>query len=931
LSEVKIGVSAGVQGVDAAIQKITNSFNKLGAEVAKVSGIKFEPTDAKLMARDLALINKQAKELLALSPQIRNALKATGQEGAHVSQWDFSKLSTDPRAAQRMRDRAFRHVTRGTALDPTAYNETDSNGNIIPPGAGGGGGGGGGGSGGSGGGGGGGGRRPGRGGSGGSGGSGDDGTGSETSWWKRRPAGGFGQASATAIGDGVGGAAGGILTAGIAGGPAGALLATITSGIGALKQMTSEGMDMVEARNNSLDLLKRQMGDVGISFSGLIGSTKNGSLGLGLTNPEFAGLMQSSYSASGGMDGTGDSLASRTRQGVQFARAYGMDPAAGVSFMSGMARLDKKRDNADLAKAIAEAIDNSRGNATGQEVAQAMQVFASTQNRYNGSNVDLNRFGNAFASLVGTGMTADHASGIMGAANAGLQNMGNNEVSLNYLMRATHLNPIEAQMRAQEGVLATGINNQYISSYMRTHGDANWDNEQHGPNAPTSDLILKQMDSDYSRFGKTGGELELMAIQKQFGMKSLGDAAAFYGMSTSDHNSISTLLKNAGITDFGHVNVEGMQAIAGLGRQADMPSLQKYIDSNIMNRPDLSQDERDRLRSAEQGGDYQKLMNAAVQIMAPKGQEGDVATDTRDIKANIARIKELMGDAIVPLLNDIQKATLHAAGMDGAIGMNSGGGAPYGYGSSPPPVGAGRGISVSPGGISAAPGGSTVGGAGNARMPRGQVPGQSQYYESGQDTVAGWANNLGGAFMGGWYSSNVGVADGMKQLMGMGVDKDHAAAIMASAIRESSMDPSKVGDHGQAYGLFQLHPDRQKDFARVMGRDVHGSSAQEQIDYMYRSLQKGGEEAGPGSLFWKSSGKDAARVFSNKVERPDHPGREADLRSSIAQTLGETNFNLTLVQNDANGKSKTSKIRTKIPAPTSAGLTIGPIIEIPGK
>jgi hypothetical protein len=92
-------------------------MNKLGAAVAQNQKQKFEPVDMKLMARDLALINKQFQQTLALSSQLRNALKATGQSGAHLSQIDFSKLSTDPRIAQRMRDRAFLHSVRGTALD----------------------------------------------------------------------------------------------------------------------------------------------------------------------------------------------------------------------------------------------------------------------------------------------------------------------------------------------------------------------------------------------------------------------------------------------------------------------------------------------------------------------------------------------------------------------------------------------------------------------------------------------------------------------------------------------------------------------------------------------------------------------------------------------------------------------------------------------
>ncbi|NPT44364.1 hypothetical protein GNZ12_24240, partial [Paraburkholderia sp. 1N] len=133
MSEVKIGVNANADGVAKAIDTITRSMNRMGSEVAKVSHLKFEPVDVKLMARDLALVNRQFSEALKLSAQLRNAIKATGQEGKQLSQIDFSKLSTNPQVAERMRTRAFLHSVRGSALDPTLANEVDDRGNIVPP------------------------------------------------------------------------------------------------------------------------------------------------------------------------------------------------------------------------------------------------------------------------------------------------------------------------------------------------------------------------------------------------------------------------------------------------------------------------------------------------------------------------------------------------------------------------------------------------------------------------------------------------------------------------------------------------------------------------------------------------------------------------------------------------------------------------------
>ncbi|NML31340.1 phage tail tip lysozyme [Paraburkholderia antibiotica] len=165
------------------------------------------------------------------------------------------------------------------------------------------------------------------------------------------------------------------------------------------------------------------------------------------------------------------------------------------------------------------------------------------------------------------------------------------------------------------------------------------------------------------------------------------------------------------------------------------------------------------------------------------------------------------------------------------------------------------------------------------------------------------------------------VQSGMAQVQGMGVDKAHAAAIIASAIRESGMNPGAVGDNGKAYGLFQFHADRQADFRKVMGRDIRGSSASEQLEYMYRSMQAGGEEAGPGKAFWASSGKDAARVFSDKIERPADKGKEGDIRSGIAESLGDVNITLHQTITTPGGQSKTKTLTAKVSKPAAHGST----------
>lgn len=64
-----------------------------------------------------------------------------------------------------------------------------------------------------------------------------------------------------------------------------------------------------------------------------------------------------------------------------------------------------------------------------------------------------------------------------------------------------------------------------------------------------------------------------------------------------------------------------------------------------------------------------------------------------------------------------------------------------------------------------------------------------------------------------------------------GLTADQATGLVANLDAESGFDPSIVGDKGSAYGLLQLHKDRQDNFRRVMGRDVRGSSLDDQLKF----------------------------------------------------------------------------------------------------
>jgi hypothetical protein len=907
--EVKINVGAGLGNVEAAIAKITAQMNKLGAAVAKSQNAKFEDTSVKLMARDLALVNKQFAQAIQLSSTLKAALTATGQSGLNISQVDFSKLSTDPRAAERLRNRAFLHAVRGTSLDPTLANEVDADGNIVPaappaapPGGSGGGGR----------------RRPPRGG----GHSGEGGSGEgHGSWWTRRPEGSFRSAAAMAIGNGIGGPVGNMITAGLGGGLPGIALSGLTSAIGAAVSFASEGVGLAKQQNEVVDLLKRQMGDVGVSFDQLTRDMDTFSKGLGVSNGELAKLAMQANQASGGAYATPDELARATRSGADLARAYGLSPGEGVAFMSGMRRMNSRQDDKRLAIDIAEAINNAQGHATPGEVMQAMMGFVSAQNRLNGGVVDPNRFGNAYASLMNEGATSDRAQSILGTANSAMQNMGGTEASQNFTMQAFGtLDPVRAQMRAEGGIFSNGLDSRNIGAFMRSRGVKGWDDMDKGPDGTNADLVVKRFDDIYAGRGAYGREMEINALKNYFHFKSYDDTAAFANMGTGDHNGIMMVLKNAGVKPE-DVREGGLQGIAAISRATSAGDLQKLWNDELSKRADVTDSDRDLFARAAKGGNLQDMQDSLVRIFSGKGQADDDGSVQRSIDANIATIQSDIGQKLIPITQAVMQGVLAMANKLPGINIQdpeAEGGSMFVGPAKPAPTETASHVAHRAAAPSApaAPGGSTVGGAGNARMLRGPVNAGASPFG---DSAASLANGVYGAAVGGAYSVNGSVIGGMQQLVGMGIDKTHAAAIMASAVRESSMNPA--ARNGSHYGLFQLDEARQKDFQRVMGKSITGSSAREQIDYMVKSMQAGGEEAGPGKGFWSSSGADAAGYFARKIERTDHPGKESDIRKGIADQL-EANITINFEQHNtsASGAKKTQKMSTTVSKPMASGM-----------
>ena len=118
-----------------------------------------------------------------------------------------------------------------------------------------------------------------------------------------------------------------------------------------------------------------------------------------------------------------------------------------------------------------------------------------------------------------------------------------------------------------------------------------------------------------------------------------------------------------------------------------------------------------------------------------------------------------------------------------------------------------------------------------------------------------------------------------------GWSKEQAAGLAANIKRESAFKPDAVGDNGKAYGIAQWHPDRQAEFKKQFGKDIQGSSLEDQMGFMHYELTQGKEKKAGEKLKQATTAQDAAAAVSTHYERPKDTAGEAAVRGQLAATM----------------------------------------------
>lgn len=146
-------------------------------------------------------------------------------------------------------------------------------------------------------------------------------------------------------------------------------------------------------------------------------------------------------------------------------------------------------------------------------------------------------------------------------------------------------------------------------------------------------------------------------------------------------------------------------------------------------------------------------------------------------------------------------------------------------------------------------------------------------------------NSEGGPGMGETPSAR----DAVAFFVSRGWTAQQAAGIVGNLQAESgaNLKINAVGDSGQAYGIAQWHPDRQANFARVVGKDIREASFKEQLAFVQWELENTEAKAGS-RLKQAKTAAEAAEIIDQSYERSSGQHRQARINNAMALAPTDT-------------------------------------------
>jgi hypothetical protein len=637
MSRVEIPVEAKLNSgdIDAELKQLTQRINTLGQSIAKANQVKFNPI-TKASLDDVKRMNAEFEKLKRTS-QLGADLNRTGQGNKSFLDLDWNSIASNSVAREARRYGAFNRVLAGSGASFTQPTPA--------PGGGGGGG------------------RP----SPGGGGSPWSNAGRKVVSSGLRAAGPVGGVADEAI---SAGASGGVMA-----GMAGLIGGVVALGVGKLVGSVMNKIGDAQQDSIGYDTLKRQLGDVNVSFDVLKRSIHAASDAFGGTYQQ-ALRMGGEFAQISGISGKGseERLAKEIANAGGFARAYGIDLDQSNRFFASETQAGVTHDDRDskrLAVYIGEAIAKSGSFAKADEVIQAIGAYTTQQTRMGLATANVGGYTGMLTSMLGSGVPGvgddvGGAAAILSRVNSSIANGGNaGEAGQNFMYAAIgkrlNLNPIMAAALREQGAFGTGQQEFGPGSNM-----AEWA-ARHGVNIPAGaasstttnlSMLMDQLHKTYQGSPERD-QLRLNAMQSLYGI-SLNNAAFLDDLKPARLGGAMDRIKAAGIdtTAMKSDAVASMVQVALGNRGALNTSANGIWDK-------LSPAEQANLTKAQSGGD-ENYRDELLRDFAKHGQGDTEGSKTRDLVQNIDKVLTDAAGQMVPAINVMRDTMLLAFGKSGS-------------------------------------------------------------------------------------------------------------------------------------------------------------------------------------------------------------------------------------------------------------------------
>lgn len=639
--------------IQAALERLRQQINTVGKAIGDANRVKFNPVDTTSLA-DLQKVEQGFRRFTQLHGEFRRRLKVTGQQDRGFFDLDWGQIYTNGAARNSASRRAFEYVTQipfGDALDAGG----GAGPGAIP-------------------------RRP---------------TGVSPGAPRvprapapvhvpRRPppplppspgmhvagvlrqglAGGLGAAGPVggAINTGISAGAAGGFGAGMAGG-LGALLAF---GVGSLVSGVREKVGAAQQELIGYDTLKRQLGDVGVSFGQLKESIRNASDAFDVSYEEAQRLGGQFVELANLSREQARSLGGFVAVSGGFSRGFGINPGSANAFFAQQHGLGLTRsvdDTRRLAITIGETIAKSGAFAKAEEVLAVVGAYSAGQTRSGLVAANISAYGGALAGLAGSGiagMDVQNAANILGRVNSSIANGGQaGEAGQAFLYHAIGrplgLDPVQAQLLREQGMFGTGA---------ATFGPGSVASNFYGPganfgSAATSgttniEAIMTQMRRVYGN----NPSMLAAAISKLTGL-NISQSMAFASTPSAQLGGLSAALSRTGV-DISSVNASGIANLAAIssGNRGVLMDQSASLRART-GREALSVDERRELDAAEaharNTGDDSRLRDTLIKLTATRSQEATEGSKTRqsieDLNKTLQKLAEWLVEPITTMRN----------------------------------------------------------------------------------------------------------------------------------------------------------------------------------------------------------------------------------------------------------------------------------------